>query len=78
MHTHEEIREKLGKVVVDMRKARGVSLQDLCNYTGLSQKYVSDLENGKRNIGLDTVVILTNYFNVSIGDFFLMIEHFEA
>jgi len=77
MHTHDEIREKLGKVVVDMRKARGLSQQDICNYTGLSQKYVSDLEHGKRNIGLDTVVILTNYFNVSIGDFFLMVEHFE-
>lgn len=72
-----EIRQKLGRVVVEMRKTRGISQQQICDYTGMSQKYLSDLENGKRNIGLDTVVCLANYFNISIGDFFLEVEHYE-
>lgn len=76
-NNHEDIRKKLGKVVAEMRKARGISQQQICDYTGMSQKYLSDLENGKRNIGLDTVVMLTNYFNISIGDFFLDVEHVE-
>jgi len=76
-NNHDEIRKKLGKVVKEIRNTRGISQQEICDYTGLSQKYLSDLENGKRNIGLDTIVILTNYFNISIGDFFLEIEHYE-
>ena len=77
INNHEDIRKKLGRVVAEMRKARGISQQAICDYTGLSQKYLSDLENGKRNIGLDTIVILTNYFEISIGDFFLEVEHTE-
>jgi len=76
-YNHEEIRKKLGKVVVELRKSRGISQQQICDYTGISQKYLSDLENGKRNIGLDTIIMLANYFNLSIGDFFLEVEHFE-
>jgi len=76
-YNHEEIRKKLGKVVVELRKSRGISQQQICDYTGISQKYLSDLENGKRNIGLDTIIMLANYFNISIGDFFLEVEHFE-
>lgn len=76
-NSHEEIRKKLGRVVVEMRKTRGISQQQMCDYTGISQKYLSDLENGKRNIGLDTIVMLSNYFNISIGDFFLEVEHFD-
>jgi len=76
-YNHEEIRKKLGKVVVELRKNRGISQQQICDYTGISQKYLSDLENGKRNIGLDTIIMLANYFNISIGDFFLEVEHFE-
>lgn len=77
INNHEDIRKKLGRVVADMRKSRGISQQQICDYTGLSQKYLSDLENGKRNIGLDTIVILTNYLEISIGDFFLEVEHTE-
>lgn len=76
-NNHEEIRKKLGRVLVELRKARGISQQQICEYTGLSQKYVSDIENGKRNLGLDTIVMLTNYYNISIGDFFLEVEHQE-
>lgn len=77
INNHEDIRKKLGRVLVELRRTRGISQQQICDYTGLSQKYVSDIENGKRNLGLDTVVMLTNYYNISIGDFFLEVEHQE-
>lgn len=77
INNHEDIRKKLGRVLVELRRTRGISQQQICDYTGLSQKYVSDIENGKRNLGLDTVVMLTNYYNISIGDFFLEVEHTE-
>lgn len=77
VNNHEDIRKKFGKVIVEIRKSRGLSQHDICEYTGLSQKYLSDIENGKRNLRLDTIVMLTNYFNISMGDFFLEVEHIE-
>lgn len=70
-----EIRERIGRTIVELRKTRGISQRQICEYSGLSQKYVSDIENGKRNLGIDTIVMLCNFFNLSIGDFFLEVEH---
>ena len=72
-----EIRLRIGRTIVELRKTRGISQRQICEYSGLSQKYVSDIENGKRNLGIDTVVMLCNFFNISIGDFFLTVEHLE-
>lgn len=72
-----EIRQRIGRTIVELRKSRGISQRQICEYSGLSQKYVSDIENGKRNLGIDTIVMLANFFNISIGDFFLEVEHFE-
>lgn len=73
-----EIRKKIGRTIVEFRRARGISQMQICEYSGLSQKYISDIENGKRNLGIDTVVMLANFFNISIGDFFLEVEHMEC
>lgn len=72
-----EIRQRIGRTIVELRRTRGISQRQICEYSGLSQKYVSDIENGKRNLGIDTVVMLANFFNISIGDFFLEVEHME-
>lgn len=70
-----EIRKRIGQTIVELRRRKGVPQQQICDYSGLSQKYISDIENGKRNLGIDTIVMITNYFNISIGDFFLEVEH---
>lgn len=72
-----EIRRKIGHTLVELRRRKGVSQQQICEYSGLSQKYISDIENGKRNLGIDTIVMISNYFNISLGDFFLEVEHEE-
>jgi len=73
-----EIRKRIGLTIVELRRMKGVSQQQICEYSGLSQKYISDIENGKRNLGIDTIVMITNYFNLSIGDFFLQVEHCDV
>lgn len=72
------IRKKIGQTIVELRKTRGITQGQICEYSGLSQKYVSDIENGKRNLGIDTIVMLSNFFDISIGDFFLEVEHMEC
>lgn len=73
-----EIRKRIGRTIVELRKSRGITQAQICEYSGLSQKYISDIENGKRNLGIDTIVMLANFFDISIGDFFLEVEHLEC
>lgn len=72
-----DVRQKIGRTICELRKSRGVTQTQICEYSGLSQKYVSDIENGKRNLGIDTVVMLANFFDMSLGDFFLLVEQAE-
>lgn len=72
--TPQDVRSRIGRTIVELRKTRGISQRQICEYSGLSQKYLSDIENGKRNLGIDTIVMLCNFFNMSIGDFFLTVE----
>ena len=41
-----------GRRLAALRKARGWSQEDLAAKSGLSSRYIGDVERGKRNIGL--------------------------
>lgn len=68
------IQEKLGKVIVQLRKEEGISQETLALNAGIDRKYMSDIENGKRNISIDIIERLSKFFNISISSLFLMVE----
>ncbi len=68
------IQEKLGKVIVQLRKKEGISQETLALNAGIDRKYMSDIENGKRNISIDIIERLSKFFNISISSLFLMVE----
>ena len=68
------IQEKLGKVIVQLRKKEGISQETLALNAGIDRKYMSDIENGKRNISIDIIERLSKFFNTSISSLFLMVE----
>ena len=43
---------EFGERVSALRRARGLSQQQLANKTGLHRTYISGVERGERNIGL--------------------------
>ena len=68
------IQEKLGKVIVQLRKKEGISQETLALNAGIDRKYMSDIENGKRNISIEIIERLSKFFNISISSLFLMVE----
>ncbi len=64
------IQEKLGKVIVQLRKKEGISQETLALNAGIDRKYMSDIENGKRNISIDIIERLSKFFNISISSLF--------
>ena len=46
------LQDKVGKAIVQLRKARGISQETFAFEAGIDRRYMSDIENGKRNISL--------------------------
>jgi len=53
-----------------MRTGMGISQEALANKAGLDRTYVTDVENGRRNISIQNLEKLILSLNVSISDFF--------
>ena len=47
------LQDKVGKAIVHLRKERGLSQDTFAFEAGIDRRYMSDIENGKRNISLD-------------------------
>ena len=54
----------------ELRKARGISQQKLAIDLNMNQNSVSRYENGQREADYKTLIMLADYFNVSV-DFLL-------
>jgi transcriptional regulator with XRE-family HTH domain len=44
---------KIGKAIIKLRNATGVSQEKMALEAKIDRRYMSDIENGKRNISLD-------------------------
>lgn len=52
--------------LMELRKAKGLSQKQLAAILGCSQNMISQWENGTRDPGTETLILISNYFNVSI------------
>ena len=52
--------------LVEIRKKKGFSQQKVAMALNISREALSYYENGKRNPDLNTLIAMSNYFNVSI------------
>lgn len=60
----------IGKRIREFRKQRGLTLQSLATKAGLSTAYISQMENGRVNINLETLSLISHAMDVPIIDFF--------
>lgn len=51
--------------VREMRKAQGLTIKDLSQRSGVSISYISELENGKKNISLEVLILLAVGLNTT-------------
>ena len=71
------IQEKLGKAIVNLRKERGLSQEIFAYDAGIDRRYMSDIENGKRNLSLDIIERISQKLGLKISELFAIVEGIE-
>ncbi|MGA1869175.1 MAG: helix-turn-helix domain-containing protein [bacterium] len=66
----KNIREKVGKRIRALRKAKNFTQEVLGEKAGISYKFIGEIERGQVNPSLDTLSAIANALNVDIGEFF--------
>lgn len=61
----DQSRRAFGRRVRELRQARGYSQEELAERSGLHRTYISSLERGQRNVGLDNVHALAMALEVT-------------
>ena len=72
-----EVREKLGQNVKHLREA-GLTQADLGRETGLHWSYISAVERGARNPGIDNLGALASGLNVALSELFVGMGNLPA
>lgn len=71
------LREKFGMVVASQRKKCNFSQERFAIEAGIDRRYMSDIENGRRNISLDIIERICDKLNLSISELFVSVEKLE-
>ena len=65
-----DIKRLIGSRIQKLRKAKGLSQEELSEKVGLSSKYISSIERGNENPTLDTFIKLARSLNVDIFELY--------
>jgi len=65
-----DIKVAYGKKVRQIRKDKGVSQEKLAELAELDRTYISDIENGKRNVSIETIFKIAKALESPILKFF--------
>lgn len=53
-------RERIGKQIAELRKNKGLTLQQLENLSGVSMQNITKIEHGRYNVSIDILSKLCN------------------
>ena len=76
-NTTMTLQEKVGKTIIQLRKERGLSQDTFAFEAGIDRRYMSDIENGKRNISLDILERVCQKLGIKISELFVAVEGME-
>lgn len=65
----DEMRE-VGRKIKEARKGMHITQERMSEETGLTEKTIRDIENGKKCPSYDTIVIISSYLRLSPDSFF--------
>lgn len=63
-----DIRESVGRNFARLRRAQGLTQEEVEARAGISQQYLSSLEQGKRNPTIVTIFQLAQALGVNVAD----------
>lgn len=64
------IKVKVGLRIKELRNQIGISQEALANKAEIDRTYVTDVENGRRNISIENLEKLVNALQIPFKDFF--------
>lgn len=59
------IQEKIGRAIIRLRRHLGLSQEQFAYDSDLDRRYLSDVENGKRNISISVIERISNSFGIN-------------
>lgn len=62
----EQERQRIGQRIADLRKAKGMTQQDLADRTGNQRNHISRIESGKYSVGFDTLQTIAEQFGMKV------------
>ncbi len=66
--------EVFGRAVTEMRIAKQISQVTLAETLGYSTYYLGRIERGRANVSCDVMAAMSDYFAMSIGQFWMYAE----
>lgn len=64
----ENINTRFGKRVRKLRNQKKISQEKFANEIGIDRTYMTDIENGKRNVSLAIIEKIAKGFGVSVSE----------
>ena len=68
------LQNNIGPTIRALRAQRNISQEKLALETGIGRRYMSDIENGRRNVSLETIEKLAGFFEISASELVRRIE----
>lgn len=65
-----EIKQKIGERIKELRGNQNLSQEALAFSSGLERSFITHIENGRRNVSIETLSKIINGLNISFFDFF--------
>lgn len=66
----DRVRKKLGYKIRLLREQQGFSQGDLAYRVGINRSYLSEVENGHRNLTVDILTRLADIMSVTLSELF--------
>lgn len=72
------LQKNIGITIKALRAEKGVSQEKLALSTGIDRRYMSDIENGRRNVSLEITEKLATFFGMKASEFIKKIEQIDS
>lgn len=61
----------IGKNIVRLRKVQNLTQEDLCGLAQIDRSYLSEIENGKMNVTIKSLVVIAKALKADLKDLVL-------
>lgn len=69
-HAHDPALVALGETIRSLRKAQGISQEELAHRSQVDRAYMSSIERGTQNPGVMTIIQIAEGMNISVAEIF--------